>query len=239
MGVAGFGVYNITLNYGEVTVPSGITSFILSQMPVIVTLSAPVLLKEKITLSVWVGLMISVIGVSLIAVAYLDGGLQGAMSVAQLDLGIIYLLIAVFCGAIYAICYKILAHKYHPIELTSFAIWSGTLLLLIYSPSLWGEIKTAPFSATLAVIYLGIFPAAIGYLVWSYVLRFMPASRASNYLFLMPLVATGLGWLLLGEVPKLLALCGGVVALIGAVIATQYHRHNTAQFSACGSKGGI
>ncbi len=222
MGIAGFGIYNITLNYGEITVPSGITSFILSQMPVVVMVLAPLLLKEKITLSSWLGLIISVFGVGLIALAHHEGHLRG--EVTHLDLGIIFLLIAVFCGAIYAICYKSMALKYHPIELTSFAIWSGTVILLFYIPSLWREIQTAPSDATWAAVYLGIFPAVVGYLAWSYVLRYMPASRASSYLFLMPLVATFLGWLLLGEVPKLLALCGGIIALVGAVIATQCKR---------------
>ncbi|HVV68269.1 MAG TPA: DMT family transporter [Gammaproteobacteria bacterium] len=220
-GVVGFGIYNIALNYGEITVSSGITGFIISQMPVIVTLLAPLLLKEKIAKSAWVGLGVSVVGVGLIAIAHRGDG-SGSSLQGNLDLGIWYLIIAVFCGAIYAVCNKILTPKYHPIELTAYTMWSGTFILLFYTPTLWTEVKTVSMSATLACVYLGAFPGFIGYLAWSYALRYMPASRASNYLFLMPLVATGLGWLLLGEVPKLLALCGGVVALVGAIIATQY-----------------
>ena len=44
-------------------------------------------------------------------------------------------------------------------------------------------------SATLAIIYLGIFPAAIAYVLWSYALARMPASLLSTFLYLSPVLA--------------------------------------------------
>ncbi|MFT3742067.1 MAG: EamA family transporter [Gammaproteobacteria bacterium] len=213
LGAIGIGLYNIGLNYGEVTIHAGTASFILSQIPVVVGLLAAWFLKEKMGIKHWIGLGVSIIGVGLISLSH-DEGLN-------FNLGILYLLLAVLCGGIYAILTKKLTYKYPPIVLTAFAMWSGTIILLPYLPRLIHEMQQASPASTGAAVYLGFVPAVLGYLGWSYVLRFISASRASSFLYLMPVVATILGWWILGEVPKLLALIGGVVALMGAVIVNQ------------------
>ena len=45
-----------------------------------------------------------------------------------------------------------------------------------------------------------------------------PASRASNFLYSVPPISTLLGFLWLGEVPGLMAILGGLMALAGVVI---------------------
>lgn len=213
-GIIGIGIYNITLNYGEVSVTAGISCFIVSMIPVAVMLLAVLFLGEVVSLKRWIGFIISVCGVTIIAISHSSGD-------ERLDRGIIYLLIAMLSGGIYSVLSRVLAVKYRPIELTAFIIWSGTLLMLIYLPDLHKDLHTATLKSTLAVIYLGIFPAIGAYAAWSYVLRYIPASRASSYLYAMPLVATLLGWLLLSEVPHWLGLVGGIIALLGAYIANQ------------------
>ncbi|NIS92809.1 MAG: EamA family transporter, partial [Hydrotalea flava] len=46
----------------------------------------------------------------------------------------------------------------------------------------------------------------------------MPASRAAGYLYIIPILTILLGWLLLNEIPLLLSLTGGIIALLGAII---------------------
>jgi drug/metabolite transporter (DMT)-like permease len=82
------------------------------------------------------------------------------------------------------------------------------------------DIQTASLHATLAVVYLGIFPAAVGYMAWSYGLKEMPASQAVNYLYFMPIIATLTGWIWLGEKISVLSLLGGLVALAGVWIVS-------------------
>lgn len=212
-GVIGFGIYNWALNYGEVTVDSGISGFLVSQIPVWIVILAILFLKEKVTLQSWVGMGVSFMGISMIAI----GHYQNTSS----SQGIMYILIAVLSGAVYAVGCKPLLKKINPINLTAYCIWFGTLSLLFYAPRLQQEIPNAPLSATLAAVYLGIVPAVIGYVSWSYVLHHLPASKASSCFYAMPILATLMGWLFLGEIPTWLSLVGGLIALSGAALINQ------------------
>ena len=69
-----------------------------------------------------------------------------------------------------------------------------------------------------AAVYLGIVPSLIAYASWAVALSRLPASRASNFLYCVPPVATLIGFIWLGEVPGLLGIIGGVLALAGVAI---------------------
>jgi drug/metabolite transporter (DMT)-like permease len=210
IGTIGLGIYNIALNYGEIEVPSGIASFIISLSPLVTALVALIFLNEVITINMIVGMLVSIFGVGLIM---LSKTLH-----FHLQIGFLYVFIAMMVGGIYSVVQKPLLKKYHAIQVTSYIIWGATILLAIYTPQMISNFQTASLHATLAVIYLGIFPASGGYIAWSYALKEMPASQAANYLYFMPIIATLIGWIWLGETLSLLSLAGGVIALLGVWI---------------------
>lgn len=207
VGVFGVGGYNIALNYGEVSVSSGVSSFIISQSPIFTTMFAIFFLNETCGLLSYLGMVISLLGVSLISLGETKG--------VHLDIGIAYIFFATVISALYSILQKPFLRKYHAIDVTAYIIWGGALMLLIFIPDLMYDIKTASVHATCSVIYLGVFPAAIAYVAWSYALAEIPASRAVSFLYFMPLAATLIGWIWLGEVPAILSFVGGLVALLG------------------------
>lgn len=138
----------------------------------------------------------------------------------HIQAGFFYLLVSMMISGLYSIIQKPFLKKYHALEVTSYIIWGATLLLLIYTPEMISNIQTASLHATLAVIYLGVFPATAGFIAWSYGLQEMPASQAVNYLYFMPIIATLTGWIWLGETPALLSLMGGLIALLGVWIVS-------------------
>lgn len=209
-GVIGFGFYNIALNYGEITVRAGVASFILGLMPMIATVLSVFCLRERLPLRLICGVIIALLGMLLI--------LQGEKHAGTLDYGILLVLIASISGAVYIILQKPLLKTFHPIEVTSIAIWSGTILLLIFTPHLIEDLPNATRSSTLAAIYMGVFPAAIGYALWCMVLQSLPVPIASSYLYAMPFATTLMGLLFLAESPSVTALLGGLIALFGAYL---------------------
>jgi drug/metabolite transporter (DMT)-like permease len=48
------------------------------------------------------------------------------------------------------------------------------------------------------------------------------AAQVSSYLYLMPVVTVAIAWLWLGEVPTILTLMGGLIALAGVVMMHQW-----------------
>lgn len=211
-GILGIGIYNISLNYGELTVTASAASFITGQNPLIVTILAVVFLGERLTRRGLLGLLIGFIGLLIIAL--------GHRADVQASRGLWFVFVAVFAGSCYITFQKQVLKKFSAVEATSFAIWGGTLSMLYYLPAVFRGIHHASFLITGSVIYLGVFPAAIAYVCWSYVLSHMPASRAVGYQYAIPLVTTLMGWLILREWPPALVLLGGGVAMAGTIVAT-------------------
>ncbi len=210
LGVLGFAVYNVSLNYGEITVPAGIASFIIGLIPVITISFAILFLNEKITVKIALGLAVSLIGMLLIMLGEHGG--------VKFDYGVLLVLVATLMGGIYTSMQKPILKKFHPIELTAFAIWSGTIAMMIYAPDVIKTIAIAPWHVTAVIAYLGIFPAAIAYVVWAYAFSKTDASKAVMYLYAMPILSTLMGYLFLGEIPALLSIIGGLIALSGVAL---------------------
>src|SRR5260370_16842552 len=79
--------------------------------------------------------------------------------------------------------------RYSALEFPAYSIWFGTALMLPFGHGLWHSLRAAPASATLAVIYLGIFPGALAYVAWAYVLSHGAAGRTTTLLYLLPILA--------------------------------------------------
>src|SRR3990167_6715375 len=216
IGAIGIGIYNLTLNDGELYISSGMASFIISQSPIITALIAILFLKEPINLLSVFGFILSVLGVMLIA-----WGEKGGF---KWDESIVYMVIATFASGFYSVLQKPFLNKYHVIEVMTYIIWGGTLFLSVYLFQMKHDVFYAPITTTLTVVYLGIFPAALGYLGWSYVLAAIPVSRAVSFFYFMPFLATVLGWICLGEVPAELSIFGGLLAILGVWIVNQSYK---------------
>lgn len=210
-GLLGIGVYNISLNIGEVTVSAGVTGFILSQIPVVTIILATLVLKERLTKFAWLGLFISIIGILIISISErcAHGGFNH---------GIFMLIISTLCGGIYSGLQKLISHHYQPLQLVSWFIWIGAASLLGYLHPMLITLNQASWQSLVWVVYLGIFPGALAYTCWTYALNHSMACKTASFLFFMPAVSIILGWLLLDEIPTWLSILGGCIAISGALI---------------------
>lgn len=216
-GVLGITVYHVALNYGEQTVSAGAASLIIAAAPVFTAALASFFLGEHLTVWGWVGIAIAFVGVAMISFG--EGG-DGW----RLEPGAALILLSAFVTSAYSIISKPLLERYRPLEFTTYVIWAGTVPMLVWGPGLLMRIPTAPLGSTLSVVYLGVFPAALAYLFWSYALARMPASALASFLYLAPVSAIIIAFVWIGEIPAPLALGGGVMAIVGVALTNTLGR---------------
>lgn len=211
-GAVGIGLYNVAINYGELTTTAATASFIVAQTPIFVILFAFLFLGERLTWRDTMGLIISFMGIVIIAMAQHSG--------MKYNAGIWFVLVATIAGSYYTISQKQLLGRYSALEAATFAIWGGAASMLYYFPTMIKEVHVATTWATANVIFLGIFPAAIAYSCWSYVLGHMRASDAVLSQYFLPFLTTIIGFIVLQELPGFWTSVGGIIAIAGAFFAT-------------------
>ena len=210
LGMIGIAVYNVALGYGEVNTSAATASFIVASAPVCMALLARVIFKERMRAWGWVGIAVSFGGVAVIALSS-----QGSL---RFDPVALVVLAAAVAQSIYSLGQKPFLARYSALQCTAYAIWGGTLFLLPFGGGLLHDMQAAPFSATAAIVYLGIVPGALGYVMWSSVLARVPAARAGSFLYMVPPLALLIAWIWLGEVPPLLSIVGGLLVLAGVIL---------------------
>jgi drug/metabolite transporter (DMT)-like permease len=213
MAAAIFGItfYHLGFTFGETQVSASATSLIIASGPIWTALLAVWFLKERLNVWGWAGVALAFSGVSAIAL----GEGKGPLAFEPMALAVMF---ASFSTAVYFVLSKKPLKTYSSLEFTSYVIWFGTVPMLVFLPGLISQLPAAPVSSTWTVVFLGVFPGALAYVLWSYALARMPASTTASFLYATPVLATFVAWLWQGTVPTAVTVGGGVLALLGVIL---------------------
>jgi drug/metabolite transporter (DMT)-like permease len=179
------------------------------------TLLARFVFKDRVSLWRWGCVFLGLIGVVIVVAG--DHGL------GSIDAHGLLILLAALSWSVYFALQKHHARRYDGLTLVCYTVWAGTALLLIYLPGLVDQVLSAPVHVQLAVVSLGVFPSALAYLAWAYVLAHVDLSRATMTLYLVPPTAMAIASFALGERPTLMIVVGGLVVLV-SVLALNLER---------------
>lgn len=218
-GVTGIGIYNLGLNYAEIYVSPAICGFMVSMMPVVALIIARFFYQERLSLRMVGFITISVAGVLLILIS----NLMHQANIKATTSGFVALIIAVISISIFVNVQRPLFQKgFHPLEVSAWTLWCGTLSMLFYLPDLVQQMAQATLADHLVVIYLGIFPAAVAYACYSYAIAQLPFPVVITSMYVPPFLVIIQQWLILGYWPYALTLIGGMLSVLGAFLTAKY-----------------
>jgi drug/metabolite transporter (DMT)-like permease len=218
-GIAWFGIYNLALNAAERHVDAGTAALLVNIAPMITAILAGLLLKEGFPRRLIIGMAVSLLGVAIVTAATTTGQFDAVGIALGLAAAILY-------GGAATVQKRLLQYVSAP-TMTLIGCLAATVVCLPFLPELLRSIQDAPTSSLLAVVYLGVFPTAVAFTTWGYVLSRTSAGRTAATTYAVPAVVVLLSWLVLRETPPPLALLGGTLALIGVAIATLRRRRVT------------
>ncbi|MFG3290550.1 DMT family transporter [Streptomyces sp. NPDC048179] len=211
-GVLWFGFYSVVLNWGEQQVDAGTAALVVNIGPILIALLGARLLGDPMPPRLLAGMAVSFAGAVTVGLS-MSGG--GGSSV----LGVVLCLLAAVAYAGGVVAQKPALGRASALQVTTFGCLIGAVACLPFSGQLVGEAAGAPLSATLNMLYLGVFPLALAFTTWAYALARTTASRMGATTYAVPALVVLMSWLALGEVPGVLTLAGGVLCLAGVAVS--------------------
>ncbi|VVN35811.1 hypothetical protein PS662_05153 [Pseudomonas fluorescens] len=215
LGFFAVSLHHVALNFGQQGVSAGASSVLAQSTPLFSTLLARFVLKDRVSVWRWSCVFLGLIGVVIVV--------AGDRGVGSIDAHGLLILLAAVSWSFYFALQKHHSGRYDGLTLVCYTVWSGTVLLLVYWPGLAAQVLNAPLHVQMAVLALGVFPSALAYLAWAFVLAHIDLTRATMTLYLVPPTAMGIASLALGERPTVMIVVGGVVVLV-SVLALNLER---------------
>lgn len=212
------GLYFFFETYGLKYTTATKTSLIIATIPIIVLLLSIIFLKERFRPVNMIGIVISLLGVSLL----IFGG-SASVDPNTMMFGDILVFGAVISAAIYMIFARYLGRTISPVQITGLQVIFGALLFLPFflwdmRSMHWQQINR---EAIIAVIGLTIFATIGAFLCYNFALSRIAAARAAVFINAIPIITAFGAWILLGESLTSLQMAGGAV-VIGAVCLANY-----------------
>jgi drug/metabolite transporter (DMT)-like permease len=211
-GLLWLGAYSVLLNAAERRVDAGTAAMLVNIGPVLIALLAGWLLAEGFPGTLFAGCAIAFAGVAVIASSTSNGGGSGSLGVA-------FCLLAALGYAGGVVAQKVALRRVSGLQTVFLACVTAAIACSWAAPSLVREVGDAQGSNVAWVVYLGVFPTAIGFVTWAYALARNDAGRLAATTYLVPAIAILIGWAVLGETPPSLAFLGGAVCLVGVAVS--------------------
>jgi len=217
---AQLGLLGVVLNQGCFTVGLSYTtvghaSLIVGVGPIFVLLLACAQGLEALAAQKLIGTILALSGVAVLAV---EKGLSLHAGTLRGDL---VTMTGSLSFAFYAVLGKKVAARYDSLAMNTFNYLAGFILILPLA--VWEGMrlnwKAVGWPGWAALAYMAAFGSVAAYLIFYWALRHMAASKLAAFSYFLPVLATLLGVLVLGEQVTTHLLVGGSLVLVGVYLA--------------------
>jgi drug/metabolite transporter (DMT)-like permease len=211
-GLLWFGLYMVALNWGERHVDAGTAAMLVNIGPILIALLGGWLLREGFPRSVLAGVAVSFAGAVVIGISTSGGGRSSVT-------GVVLCLVAAVAYALGVVFQKPALKHASAVQVTTFGCFIGTAACLPFAGQLISQLGNAPASATLCVVYLGIFPTTLGFTTWAYALARTTSGKMGATTYAVPALVVLMSWAILSQVPGWLTVAGGLLCLCGVAVS--------------------
>lgn len=216
LGITGGSMYFLLENTALLYTQASNVAIIIASTPLLTTLAVHFISRqEQADKRLYACSLLSLVGVALVV-------LNGEFILKLNPMGDVLTLGAAIMWVIYSIVIVKLEGKYHPLMITRKIFIYGVLTLAPYLLAEGWDITWEAFRSPVVVgnlLFLGVMASLICYWAWNMVLEKLGAIKATNYLYLNPIVALITSWLVLNERITALALAGTALILFGMYMA--------------------
>jgi drug/metabolite transporter (DMT)-like permease len=217
LSATGIATYN-TMSYIGLTSTTALNVLLLqSAGPLVIIVWAFALFGERPTLWQSAGVLVSLIGVAVIAA---HGSLDRLLHLS-LNRGDVWILAAMVIYGIYAAMFRVRPAA-HPLSFLVAMMGVGSMMILpfyVWEIAQGGRIEGG-LPAWLALVYIAVCPSFVAYLFFNRGIELIGATRASQSWHLMPVFGSILAVLFLGETFYLYHAIGIAMIAAGIVLAS-------------------
>ena len=206
--VAGHG----TLAWAQQTVPAGVAALLIGTIPLWMALLDRVFFGRRLTTSAYVGFVIGFVGLSFLLDPFGEGSVDRVAALA--------IVLSAGAWAVGSLYSRSAPLPKRPLVSAGVASLGGGVLCSVLAAAS-GEIGEARWTsdAVLALGYLVVIGSLLGFSAYVWLLKVAPTSLVATYAYVNPIVAVGLGWLLLDEdVTLQMVIAGGAILVSVALI---------------------
>jgi drug/metabolite transporter (DMT)-like permease len=217
LGVIGFALYQMLTFSALSRIPASMNAVLVATNIIMIAPLAGVFLKERIAWKRAVAILTAFGGVVLVTFN------QGFSSQAGIDLvGCLFSLLAALSFAVYTVLGKSVVSRNDPLIVTALALFAGAVLLSAFTAATvgFGGLAAADGLTWFFMVLLGATMIGFAYPAWFACLKLLPASRVSIFIYVTPVFAVALAFLILDERFSWLFYVGGVLVLGSVVLST-------------------
>ncbi len=209
-GFIGIFAYTFLLNTGLQTITAGAGSFIVNCNPLFTSLIGFYILKQKVKIYFWFGIIGCVFGVFIISLE--------TYQVFSFNSGVTYIITAALFTSSYFHIIKPLVNKYGVLTTFCFTLLFGTIPMLFWFNDIYQFTMSASSGMLFAMLWLSIICTLLGYYTWTYSVGFFGANKASFFLFLIPVFSVIIDFIIFYKLPNIFTLIGGLIILTSVLI---------------------
>ena len=186
--------------------------------PVLIGLVSALWLHERFGLRQWLGVAVAIGGVVHIIIK----GHWTALGEVRINGGDAWIAVAMVCWAAYSLLLRAWPSAFGSLARLTLIAAGGVLVMLPLTAieALWWP-STLSWQSVGLVLAAALLPGAAAYGAYSYMQRVLGAARVGMVLYLGPLYAAVIAWVVLGESIERFHLVGAVLVLSGIALATR------------------